>query len=69
MTGYKRKLAHQKEQASSRRVSHHRHGDSTKEVNTRRTPFQRRMCVDFRRQNKQLPEVKNMSEGKVSVVR
>ena len=27
-------------------------------------PPQRRMCVDFRRLNKQLPEVKNMSEGK-----
>ena len=27
-------------------------------------PPQRRMCVDFRRLNKQLPEVKNMSGGK-----
>ena len=27
-------------------------------------PLQRRMCVDFRRLNKQLPEVKNMSGGK-----
>ena len=27
-------------------------------------PSQRRMCVDFRRLNKQLPEVKNMSGGK-----
>ena len=27
-------------------------------------PAQRRMCVDFRRLNKQLPEVKNMSGGK-----
>ena len=33
-------------------------------------PLQRRMCVDFRRLNKQLPEVKNMSGGKgcISVV-
>ena len=28
------------------------------------SPPQRRMCVDFRRLNKQLPEVKNMSGGK-----
>ena len=29
-----------------------------------REPPQRRMCVDFRRLNKKLPEVKNMSGGK-----
>ena len=29
-----------------------------------REPPQRRMCVDFRRLNKQIPEVKNMSGGK-----
>ena len=29
-----------------------------------REPPQRRMCLDFRRLNKQLPEVKNMSGGK-----
>ena len=29
-----------------------------------REPPQRKMCVDFRRLNKQLPEVKNMSRGK-----
>ena len=39
--------------------------DSTKEISSRRTPPpQRRMCVDFRILNKQLPEVKNMSGGK-----
>ena len=38
-------------------------GDSTEEISSRRTP-QRRMCVDFRRLKKQLPEVKNMSGGK-----
>ena len=39
-------------------------GDSTEEISSRRAPPQRRICVDFRRLNKQLPEVKNMSGGK-----
>ena len=37
-------------------------GDSTEEISSRRTPTG--MCVDFRRLNKQLLEVKNMSGGK-----
>ena len=38
-------------------------GDSTEEISPRRNPH-KRMCMDFRRLNKHLPEVKNMSGGK-----
>ena len=66
MTGCKKKSLQWKEQASSQRVSPP--WASPVVIVSKKSapgePPQRRMCVDFRRLNKQLPEVKNMSGGK-----